>query len=401
MTKRSLQVLIALSLLSAGSFAAQERVVRFQNHVRLGYDDNIYQTEDKQGSAYITDVFNLTAKLNFSTRTDALLYWEPKFEYRFDADPNFVSYQNLYARLNHAISQRLFLTLSDHFLYQQKEAQAGADVYNSNYYENNLLGALDYTLSDVSYLKLGAGYGFRIWDDSSYGEWQAPTTGNPLGSGGNNYNKIAVDGAYYRQMKPNKTLAMGAVDYESLAYDGDRGGYNSVSLLVGADQNFTPNVTGFGRVGVSFNQIENINNDQDSTTPYLQAGLETSPSARTTVTSSLGYSLARSENSAYNAQNRFNIGLGASHDITAKITLTGSFDYIYSFYDSAYVVNGNTAAPDGKDQYLALGARLAYQINRNNFLDLGYLFRTRMASGGAALGEWDGNRVDIAWRLRL
>ena len=102
MTNRTLQVLVALSLISASSFAAKERVIRFQNTVRLGYDDNIYQTVDGTGSAYVSDVINLSAKLNFSTRTDALIYWQPEFQYRFDADPKFITTQDLYVRLNHA-----------------------------------------------------------------------------------------------------------------------------------------------------------------------------------------------------------------------------------------------------------------------------------------------------------
>jgi len=191
MTNRTLQVLIALSMISASSFAAKERVIRFQNQVRVGYEDNIYQNTSEVSSAFITDIINLSAKMNFSTRTDALVYWQPEFTYRFDADPKFITYQDLYARLNHAISQRLFLTLSDHFRYSQKEAQAGGsiDQYNANYVQNDLKGALDYTLNDVSYLKVGAGYGFRVWDDSEYGE-----------NKGNNYNEVIANGGYYRQL---------------------------------------------------------------------------------------------------------------------------------------------------------------------------------------------------------
>ena len=399
MTTRSLQVLIALSLVSATSFAAKERVIRFQNHVRVGYDDNIYQTDDKTGSMFITDIVNISSKLNFSTRTDALIYWEPEFQYRFDADPEFITYQNLYAKLNHALSQRAFLTLSDRFRYQQKEGQAGAigggpSDYNQNYFENDLNGAIDYTLNDVSFMKVGAGYKFRTWDDSTYGEWQ-----DVAQTGGNDFGQVVADASYFRQMKPNKTQIMGGVNYTDLEYDGDRGGFDSTTLLVGVDQNFNPQVTGFGRVGYSFSTIGQLGGSEDSSSPYLQTGLEVNPSARTSVTTSLGYSLQRSENSFYNAQDRFNLAMGVRRDLTAKISLSGTFSYIYSYYDSSYGVT----VSDAKDNYLTLGLRCAYQVNRNNFLEAGYLFRTRSVSGGAGSGlsDWDGNRVDVAWRLRL
>lgn len=393
MTNRTLQMLIALSMISASSFAAKERVIRVENRVRVGYDTNIYQTDDEQGSAFITDIINLSAKLNFSTRTDALLYWQPEFQYRFDADPKFITYQDLYGRLNHAISQRLFLTLSDHFRYQQKEGQAGGvSDYNGNYIQNDLMGALDYTLNEVSYLKVGAGYDFRTWDDSNYGEVQ-----------GNNFNQIKANGGYYRQLKPNKTTVMGGINYSTLDYDGDRGGYDATSLFVGADQIFNPSWTGFGRLGVSMSNTDGVNTSSDSTSPYLEGGTEYTTSGRTSFTGSIGYQPYRSENSFYNSQDRFNFGLGARHDITAKINVAATMNYILSLYDGSYQVNSGLNAPDSKDKYLTLGLRCAYQVNRNNFVEAGYLFRTRSAStdNNVSLSDWDSNRIDLTWRLRL
>lgn len=393
MTNRTLQVLIALSMISASSFAAKERVIRFQNQARIGYDSNIYQTDDETSSAFITDIINLSAKLNFSTRTDALFYWQPEFQYRFDADPKFITYQDLYGRLNHAISQRMFLTLSDRFRYQQKEGQAGGvSDYNANYFQNDLMGALDYTLNDVSYLKGGAGYDFRTWDDSTYGEDQ-----------GNDFDQIKANGGYYRQVKPNKTTVMGGINYSTLDYAGDRGGYDSTALFVGADQNFSPSLSGFGRVGVSMTSTENSQSSSDSTAPYFQGGMEYTTSGRTSLTGSIGYEPYRSENSFYNSQDRFNFGLGARHDITGKISLSATMNYILSLYDGSYQTNLGFAAPDSEDTYLTLGLRCAYQINRNNFLEAGYLFSTRSATSdnNVVLSDWDSSRIDLTWRLRL
>ncbi|MDF7800509.1 outer membrane beta-barrel protein [Pontiellaceae bacterium B1224] len=391
MTKRTLQVLITLSLVSASSFAAQERVIRFQNQVRVGYDSNIYQTPDGDGSGYIAEIINLSAKLNFSTRTDMLLYWQPEFQYRFDADPEFLTYQDLYARLNHAISQRLFLTLSDTFRYQQKEGQTGPSLseYDATYFQNNLMGALDYMLDEVSNIKVGAGYDFRIWDDTNYGEVE-----------GNNFDQIVGNAGYYRQLKPNKTTVMAAVNYSVLDYDGNRGGYDATSLFVGADQNFNPSLSGFGRIGVSMMNVDGENTSSDSTTPYLQGGLEYTTSGRTLLTGTVGYQPYRSENSAYNAQDRFNVGVGARHDLTAKISLTAQLNYILSLYEGSYEANSGFNAPDVKDNYLTAGVRCAYQVNRNNFIEAGYLFRTRSADTTADV-DWDSNRVDLGWRLRL
>ena len=395
MNKRTFQVLAAISIASSATFAAKERVVRFQNHVRVGYDDNIYNTNEKTGSGFITDIVNLSAKLNFSSRSDALFYWQPEFQFRFDADPESVVYQDLYAQLNHAISPRAFLTLSDRFRYQQKEGQTGAagggpSDFKQNYIENDLMGALDYTLNDVSYMRLGGGYEFRTWDDSSYGS-----------EGQNNdFTQLKANGSYIRQLIPNKTEGLLGVNYVDHEYEGSRGGFDSFGLFVGADQNFTPDVTGFGRVGFSMNSVDggSTGSSNDSTTPYLDAGLEVNATARTSVNASMGYSIYRAENTFYNAQDRFSIGFGARHDITAKINLAASFSYIHSEYKADYSA-GYQPVGDAKDNYVTLALRTSYQVNRNNFLEAGYLFKSRSATGG--LNEYDGNRIDVAWRLRL
>ncbi len=398
MTKRSLQVLVALTVSSAATYAATENVIQFQNHVRIGYDDNIYQNSTDEDSAFITEIINLSANLTFSSRTDALLYWEPEFRYRFDADPEFVTYQNLYAKLNHALTERAFLTLSDRLFYRQMDGQSGGvDDSNQNYFENDLNGAVNYTLNDISFLTLGAGYSFRIWDDSDYGEWQ-----DGAETGGNDFNEFNADFSYYRQIKPNKTQAMAGIDYSNLEYDGSRGGFDSLSLIVGVDQTFNPQVTAFGRVGYSMSTIDQVNGSEDTSAPYFKAGVEVSPSEKTQVSGSLGYSLSRSENSAYNAQDRFDIGVSVRRDLTAKIALTGALNYILSNYDGSYSANYGADLPDVDDALIIFSLRCAYQLNRNNFVEAGYLFRTRDLSGGLDdNSDWDGNRVDLAWRLRL
>ncbi|WP_372806815.1 outer membrane beta-barrel protein [Pontiella sp.] len=395
MNRKSLHLMVALSLVGGASYAAKERVVRFQNHVRVGYDDNIYATKDGDGSAFVTDIVNLSAKLNFSTRTDALLYWQPEFQYRVDGDPELITYQDLYARLNHAISQQAFLTLSDRFRYQQKEGQVDdVDDFNQNYIENDLLGALEYTLNPVSYVKVGAGYEFRVWDDSDYGKWDSDNN-----TGGNDYTQLKGDASYIRQLKPNKTQAIGGVNVLSHSYDGDRGGYDSFTFMGGVDQNFTANMTGFGRLGYTFASIDGVDGaSEDSSSPYLEMGMDYNPSARTTFNGTFGYSVYRSQNSSYNMQDRLSFGLGARHDITAKINIAATMSYIISMYDAKYT-SGVNSVSDFDDSFLSLTARCSYQVNRNNFVEAGYYFGKRMSDASSA--EYDRNRFDVGWRLRL
>ncbi|MCK5675700.1 MAG: hypothetical protein KAH99_01645, partial [Verrucomicrobia bacterium] len=69
--------LVALALGSATVFAAQDRSFNIQNTVRVGYDDNVYMARDtnKQETAYISDIVNISGKLVFSDRSEMELYW--------------------------------------------------------------------------------------------------------------------------------------------------------------------------------------------------------------------------------------------------------------------------------------------------------------------------------------
>lgn len=387
-------LLAALSLTAATVFAAQEqqRVIRVQNSVRVGYDDNVYSTSDKTGSGFITDIVNISGKLTFSSRTDMLLYWQPEFRYRFDADPEWISYQDLYARFNHALSQRTFLQISDRFRYQDKEAQAGVGVSasNQNYLENDLMGALDYTINNVSQANLGAGYELRRWDDSNYGSVL-----------GNDYDQLSAHGSYIRQLRPNTTQGILGLNYTDHEYEGDRGGFDSTTVYGGLDQNFNPDLLGNIRLGYTLSNIEDVNGSENkSSAPYLQAGLELNPSARTSLTGSLGYSLYQSQNSVYNAQDQFKFGLGARHDLSSKVSLSAALSYTLSLYDADYSKDTTVVIPDAKDNYVTFSIRGSYQINRNNFVDAGYTYSDRWVDIGSA-ADWNRNMVDIGWRLRL
>lgn len=392
MNKGKFYILGALSLVAMSSFAAQERSLRVQNSLRVGYDDNVYASKDKQGTGFISDILNISGKMTFSSRTDMLLYWQPEVRYRFDADPKVVSYHDLYGRFNHAVSQNTFLMVSDRLRYQDKDGQSDKGGSKESYLENSLMGALDVTLNPLSQVKLGGGYDTRLWDDSSYGS----------GDLNNDYDQYTGNATYIRELRPNATHGNVGLNYVDHSYQGDRGGFKSTAVFGGADHNFNPNFTGNARLGYSFSTIDGAGYSTDSSSPYVQAGLGFNPTARTSFNGSLGYSLYQSENSVYNAQDRFNLGVGIRHDLTGKISLASSLAYIYSLYDGDYA-SGVGYAPnpgDANEDYLKFNLRGSYQINRNNFVDIGYEFTTR-SSDSANLQEYDRNRFDIGWRLRL
>ncbi len=389
---------LAVLMVSMPAFSAKERSLRVQNTVRVGYDSNVYQNDaNKESSAFITDIVNVSGKATFSSRSDILLYWQPEFRYRMDANPKFITYQDLYAKFNHAVSERTFIQVSERYRYQNKDGQSGlSQAGNQNYRENDLMGSLDYTMTALSHIKVGAGYKIRLWDNDGYGEWNSVA-----GTGGNNYDQIRLNSSYVRELRPETTTGVLALNYVDHAYDGSRGGFNSTTISGGVDQNFSATVVGTARLGYSFSKVDNGQGSSDTSSPYFQVGLDVNSTARTSFAGTFGYSLGQSQNAYYNAQDSFKLDLGMRHDLTGKIELASSVSYTYSLFDGDYYNNNNNLlVGDAKEDYISFKVRGTYELSRNNFLDVGYQFSTR-SSDSANLTEFDRNVIDVGWRLRF
>ena len=104
-----------------------------------------------------------------------------------------------------------------------------------------------------------------------------------------------------------------------------------------------------------------------------------------------------SQNSIYNAADALTIALGGTHDLTGKISLSSTLQYIFSMYDSNYSVFG---VGDAEEDFFRFSIRGSYQLNRNNFIDLGYEFTVR-DTDSPFIPEYTRNRMDLGWRLRF
>lgn len=387
---------VLVAAVASSAMAQQEHVIRVQNNVRVGYDDNVYLNANEVESAFITDILNISGKLNFSGRTDAVFSYQPEVRYLFDGEPSTSTYHDLYGQLNHALSTQVFMTLSDRARYQMRDAQDGqVSQTDANYFENDLKGALDITVSELYNVKLGGGYQMRLWDDDNYGEWNSITM-----SGGNNFDEYDASASVIRDLNDSLTKAMVGVDYSNLEYDGGRGGYDAVVVMGGADHIFSQYMTGFGRVGATMASVDNMSGSEDTTSPYFNVGMDYNPTDKTSFNTSAGYSIYRSQNSFYNSQDRLNVGVGVSHDLTSKISIASSLSYFMGWYDSTVAINGAATGLDVQDSTVQWSVRGSYQINRNNFVELGYQFTDRSIDAGLVT-DYQRNRVDLGWRLRL
>ena len=76
------------------AFGQQDRSFMIENHLRIGYDDNVTQlptnntvragttvTNKIVNTLYYSDIFNLSGKYKLSGRTDLIVYWQPELRY--------------------------------------------------------------------------------------------------------------------------------------------------------------------------------------------------------------------------------------------------------------------------------------------------------------------------------
>ena len=139
--------------------AATSDSFTFSNYIRFGYDDNIYQeTNNEEESSYISDILNLSGKIQFSNRAELLLYWQPEIRYRFEAEEKALFLQDLYAKYINAINQSSKIQITDRYRYSELDANQSGDNASKEYAENDLKGSYNNQLNERNSINLSAGY---------------------------------------------------------------------------------------------------------------------------------------------------------------------------------------------------------------------------------------------------
>ena len=88
------------------AFGQQDRSFMIENHLRVGYDDNVTQaSSNKDRVIYYTDIFNLSGKYKLSGRTDLIVYWQPEMRFytMSSLDDKSLFLQDLYLDYAHEI----------------------------------------------------------------------------------------------------------------------------------------------------------------------------------------------------------------------------------------------------------------------------------------------------------
>ncbi len=412
MHKGKLWIPVLAGLMIGQLFADAERERPFKviNTVRMGYNDNTYTSENAKGSSFVTDIIDLSFRAALSDRTDLMV--KSQFNILTESGDN-QFYPNLYVLLNHGVSPRLLLRLSEYYRSGDKTGSGVSGASHNqryNYFYNKVDASADYVLTRKDHLQgivsqeiMRNDKALDIQDYTTY-------------SGGVTWKRDLVPQRTYTTL----TLNQRRTTYDNQPKDGINTNYlqhnayfDATDLSAGLNHTFNQEWQGHIEAGVTYVQpnfsdsnvttgsppiIVHTNKASNDTTlnPLLRAGLVYSPSPRTRLTGDLSMSYQASDSQGYGGQNTTELAFGAQHDITAKLMAKATA----RFAKVAYAAKDNTTGTptDETEDRMDLELRFTYKLNRMNFLELGLRHSENDQSNG---DSWKQNVVDIGWRLEL
>jgi hypothetical protein len=396
-----------------GRAAEGERLFHLENRLHMGYDDNVTQQSgtNEIDSVVIREDLTLTADRKWEKGFWSLRY-RTFYDLYNDQDEVLDNAWNHYldATVNWDLSPRLNLGLVESFVYSDSAEVFGTDGTlrqgDNTYYYNTVNGTVSSMISPTFRTDVSGRYQFLRYDDlgqsnredydtyaagvtlrkqqtksvSLFGELRLETQ-DYSGAG-----EVSEDGVYY----PGST--------ESSRVIPDRG-FDTYSIGGGWDQLYTPQLNSSIRGGYMLKDMSAANTDSE-TSPYAEALVSYAVSDATRFTLSAVYSLYQSSLLTFSSQDRASFALSLAHDLTAKISAYAGATYMnsqYSAQDSVDTIS-EASVTDGSEDAYSLYARLAYSLNRSNWLEAG--FKTTDFTSDFQ-EEFTQNIFDIAWKTRL
>jgi predicted porin len=363
------------------------------NRLRLEYDDNVYETNtDKTDSFKIIEEVELGVTFNFEP-TFITLRYRPTLIWWENREPNDTDWnQDFDIVINHRFSEKLSLGVKDTFRRSEipQEIDRGTTVSESGDFTYNVAdGNIDYRLRPRTSMLVGGRYTMLRYDEDivadteDYDIWSSGLT---IRQDVTDMSKLLVD---YR--------------YEETEYTEDGAsnrGSDTQYIGIGLEQVLGASFAGTFRGGYQMKQFEDDGLD-DADDPYADVTLTYLFSPRTRFSAGAGYSMFEADVYPFASQDRTIFFASVAHDLTARLSLYFAGSYQISEYKEDQIVANDLSLPSdyGGDEDIIQGsARVAYQINARNSVELNYQY---VDLSSDLREEFDRNRVSIGWRLDI
>jgi hypothetical protein len=401
MEMKKIEILCATAVLAAFTTDAAAEFL-LSNRLRLGYDDNIYQTEkNKKESFRLVDEIEATLNEVLDNTYLGITYRPSVLWVEARSDDEVDILHNLNFNLIQEFTPRLTLDLSDTLRAGQlPELMDNGYIVRED--EDNIynaaLASLMYEFRPGTRLDLAGRWLTLRYTD----EWKDPETGKDLHDY-DNYNSGVV-GLSLRQQLGTLTTVSGDLRYQTLKYEDSPDGFNRDSDMVfaglGAEQTFSPSLLGSLRAGAEWREYKDSDAYDDQTKPYVEGSVTWMPTPATRLTLSASYSIYESDITNYMSQNRTYASLSLAHDFSSRLHFYCSAAYTHGEYEEEYANKNMEGLKGGDEDSAIFGARLAYQVAPRNWLELNYQFIT-LDSDVEGRQSYDNNRVDVAWKIQI
>lgn len=387
MHKCKLLIPVLAGLLVGQLFAEGERPFKVVNTIRVGYDDNPTHEANGSGSTFVTDIVDFSFRAALSDRTDLTVKSQATLLNDSLGDE---FYPNLYAMLNHSVSPRLLLCLSEFYRSGDQSGVVGAGPLKKdvryNYFNNRAGISADYVLTRKDRLQASLDYDIlRHEDDVKNGLNNDTTT-------------VEAGTTWKRDIVLQRTYSTLNVRERHVKYDHQKSSFDATDLSAGLSHNFNQEWQGNIEGGVTHTRPDYAAPAKNDSTfdPLVRAGLVYSPSPRTRFSTDFSHQKQASRDSSYGGQTATALGFGVQHDITAKLMAKATVRF--TKIDSASGDNQTAANTSNNEDSINFDLRFTYKLNRMNFLELGLQHNERSRDAGE---DWEQNRMDIGWRLEL
>lgn len=423
MHKMKLWIPVLIGLIAGQLFAAGDRPFKVVNTVRFGYSDNLYRQsgQNAETGVFITDTIDFSFRAAFSDRTDMMVKSQINL---LTTDGKNELHPNLYLMLNHSISPRLLLRLSEYYRsYDRSGTEAnigGSKGTLYSYFVNTVGLSADYVLTGKDRLTASVNHTILRSDK------EISTNDYTTISGGVSWRhelspqrtfvmlKLSQSQTDYINQPADKTTVFPAGVTNTVTYLDDRQAYDQTDFSVELSHTFNQQWQGRAQVGVSYvqrdfsdwtetitigtNSFPSVTNRADNSAtinPMLTLGLVYSPSPRTRLTGDFSVRHQESTTDGYGGQDSTELRFGAQHDLTAKLMAKATARFANIKYGTQDKTTGGTS--DTEDR-MDLDFRLTYKLNRIHFLEAGVSHRESTRDTGSS---WEENRVDVGWRVEL
>lgn len=381
----------AQGLYNVGSEAQESIPLKWVVGMNAGYDDNVTPGGgDKNGSASLNPYVGLSL-VNITPQTTWDVYARLGLIYYFDAPTggnsnDINSSSRIGLNVTHRVSERLRLT-SRNFISYELEPD-----YSYGYASSRQLGEYFYWQTDNS-------VGYR-WTDRF-----ATYTGISLtGADYDQLNNDRVTWQAYNQFRYQlgpQTVLTGDYRYEQTF------GYNNASnsrnqyLLAGVEQRFSPNTIGIFRAGA---QLRNVDDGQDTTSPYVEAALNSQVTQQLSVKAFTRYGIesydtVRNVGSSgeveFDSKKTLRLGVSTEYAFSPTFSMFGGVDYVpTSFEEGRQIpsVAGSTVEDQKEDIINAyIGASMKFNDMLTGTVSYNYTHSSSDFSGN----DYNRNRISL------